>query len=440
LKDKLYRAATGVEKQAGTPASSSEILRGWVYNMLSWIREKFGTAVIGGIISFIAFVFVFYGVFSPKSTRGLHEGAVAGTVDGEPISIADYNRELNRKIEYFKKIAGDKFSDEQLKSFRIREGVFQELANRKLMVQEAQRQGLVPADELVRDRIREIPAFQKDGKFDFATYKMILEQNNQTPGSFERLMKEDLSLQMWDSFFRDRIHVSDQEVKKEYLLKQDKRNIKYVLLTPESAKKSVSIENADVQKFLTDPNKLNLVKMKYEDAKNTLYKDQKFDQVKETIARNILAGEKIDQIRKINDQLADKVAGVMTNSKSSDAKVNAVLKPYNVQIKTTGLVGRDSPYLPGIGEAKDLMKDAFAIQSPINPEQGGKPKKYNMADRVLVALVSDTQKADLSKLNEDKTTLIREITQRKYQDLLQSRLKTLISKYKIETNPSVVTE
>src|SRR6478672_9160999 len=110
--------------------------------MLSWIREKFGTAVIGGIISFIAFVFVFYGVFSPKSTRGLHEGSVAGTVNGDPISIAELNRELNRRMEFFKNIAGGKISDEQLKAFRIKEGVFQELVNRKLMVQEAQHQGL----------------------------------------------------------------------------------------------------------------------------------------------------------------------------------------------------------------------------------------------------------------------------------------------------------
>src|SRR5919106_4957840 len=98
--------------------------------MLTWIREKFGTVVIGAIIGFIAFVFVFYGVFSPKSTRGLHEGAVAGTVNGDPISIAEFNRELNRRLEFFKNIAGGKISEEQLKSFKIREGVFQELANR----------------------------------------------------------------------------------------------------------------------------------------------------------------------------------------------------------------------------------------------------------------------------------------------------------------------
>src|SRR3954454_9073989 len=113
--------------------------------MLSWIREKFGTVVIGGIISFIGFVFAFYGVFSPKATRGLHEGAVAGTVNGDPISIAEFNRELNRRMEFFKNLGGGKISDEQLKSFRIKEGVFHELANRKLMIQESQHQGLLAA-------------------------------------------------------------------------------------------------------------------------------------------------------------------------------------------------------------------------------------------------------------------------------------------------------
>src|SRR5277367_5599675 len=113
--------------------------------MLSWIREKFGTVIIGGIIGFIAFVFVFYGVFNPKSTRGLHEGAVAGTVNGDPISISDFNRELNRRIEFYKRFSGGKLSDEQIKAFRVREAVFQDLATRKLLSQEAHSQGMDPS-------------------------------------------------------------------------------------------------------------------------------------------------------------------------------------------------------------------------------------------------------------------------------------------------------
>ena len=137
--------------------------------MLSWIREKFGTAIIGAIISLIALVFIFYGIFSPKNTRGLGEGAVAGTVNGDPISLAEFNRAYKQQEEFFKNMAGGKFSDEQLKSFHIRERVFQDLVRKKLMSQEAEHQGLVASEEELRDQIKKVPAFQKSGQFDLVT-------------------------------------------------------------------------------------------------------------------------------------------------------------------------------------------------------------------------------------------------------------------------------
>lgn len=406
--------------------------------MLSWIREKFGTVVIGGIITFIAFVFVFYGVFSPKSTRGLHEGAVAGTVNGDPISISDYNRELNRKIEFFKNMAGGKISDEQLKMFRIREGVFQELANRQLMLQEATRQGLLASDEEVREKIKEIPAFQKDGKFDLLTYRQVLEANHHTPNSFERLVRDDVSLQQWDAYFRDRVRVSEDEIKREFMISQDKRNIKYVLLTTDAARSKVSVDAAEIQKFLADPAKQNLAKMKFEEGKATLYKGQTFDTAKDSIARMILAGEKTDEIQKANSQLAEQVMKVLTADKSSDSKVNALIKAANAQVKSTGLMTRQSNYVAGIGEAKELLNDAFAIQSPIDARQGGKAKKYVLPGRVLVAVVTETQKPNLAQLDTERGALLRQIFGKKSRELYQDFMKKISSKAKIDMNPAVV--
>ena len=53
--------------------------------MLAWIRDKFGGVLVVGIIGFIAFVFVFSDLIRPKATRGIHEGAVAGKVNGDAI-------------------------------------------------------------------------------------------------------------------------------------------------------------------------------------------------------------------------------------------------------------------------------------------------------------------------------------------------------------------
>ena len=406
--------------------------------MLSWIRTKFGPVIVGGIIGVIALVFVFYGVFNPKTTQGIRAGAVAGSVNGDSISIADFNREFARRLEFFKQMAGGKLSDEQLKQFRVREGVFQELVSRRLMVQESSRAGMDPSDEEIRAKIREIPAFQKDGKFDTYTYKQVLQANNHTPASFENLIREDLAVQQWTKYFKDRVHVSDEEIKDEFMISRDKRNVKYVLITTEAGKKGVKVESAEVEKYLKDTGKANIAKAHYEGLKEKEYKGKTFDQVKTEIARDLLASEKLDQIKKINDGLAVQVEGLLTASAGSDAKVNALLKPYGVTVKTTGLFSRESPYLPGIGEARDLTADAFAKKSPIDPAQGGKAKKYNSAAWTMVAIVSESQKPDLAKLDAEREKIVDQMIQRKQRGLEEEWMKKLNAKAKIEMNKAVV--
>ena len=406
--------------------------------MLSWIREKFGTVVIGSIIAFIAFVFIFYGVFSPKSTRGLHEGAVAGTVNGDPISIGEFNRELNRRMEFFKSIGGGKITDEQLKAFRIKEGVFQELANRKILIQEAQRHELVASDEEIREKIQEIPAFQKEGKFSVTAYKQVLEANNYTPASFERLVREDSSAQRWEHYFQDRVSVSEGELKKEFMNSQDQRNLKYVLLTSDSAKKNVSVSNDEAKKFLEDTSKVNLAKQKYEEGKGGLYKGQKFDDVKEAIAKSILAAGRLEEIQKVNDELAEKVLQAWAKSPTNDAPVNAVLKASGVQVKATGMVSKNQFSLPGLGDVRGILADAFAEKSAINPKLGGKAKKYSLPGRTVVAWVSEVKTPDLTQFPAAKEGLMKQLLGKKTRELYQEWMKKVTAKAQIDMNPAVV--
>ncbi|MEO5970093.1 MAG: SurA N-terminal domain-containing protein [Bdellovibrionia bacterium] len=406
--------------------------------MLAGIRETFGKVVVTGIIGLIAFVFIFYGVFSPKSTRGLHEGAVAGTVNGDAISIAEFNRELNRRMEFFKNMGGGKLTDDQLKSFRVREAVFQELVNRKLLVQEAHKEGILASDEEVKEKIQEIPAFLKEGKFDFVTYKKVLESNNYSTGGFEKMVRDDISLQQWDGYFKERVHVSEEELKREFAISHNQRNIKYVLLTPESAKSAVAVDPAEVKKLLADPAKVNIAKMKFERGKDTLYKGQKFEGVQESIARDILAGDKLDEIQKINDKRADQVMSQMTTDASSDKAINSQFSGQEIQVKTTGLVDMQKGYLPGIGDAREVLKDAFASKSPIDGKAGGKPKKYNLAGRVLVALVVDSKVPDFAQLGSERQMLVQQIMNRKTRSLYEAWMKTMSTEAKIEPNASVV--
>jgi parvulin-like peptidyl-prolyl isomerase len=406
--------------------------------MLSWIREKFGKVVISGIIGFIAFVFVFYGVFSPKSTRGLHDGAVAGTVNGDSISITEFNRELNRRIEYFKQLTGGKLTDDQLKAFRIRDSVFQELVNRRLLIQQAHKEGILASDEEVKAKIQEIPAFLKEGKFDLPTYRKVLESNNYNPGIFEKMVREDISLQQWNSYFSDRVRVSEDELKHEFGLNHNQRNLRYVLFTPESASSAISVNSEEIKKFLADPAKLGLLKAKFERAKDTTYKGKTLEAVQETLAHDVIAGDQLAEIQKVNDKRADQVLALVKDDRVSDTAIHTLFPKSDVQAKTTGFVDRQKNYLQGVGDARDVLKDAFSSPCPIELKSGGKPKKYNLAGRVLVAWVIDSKVPDFSQFNSERQKLFQQAINRKTKSLFESWLKKLIADSKIEPNTAVV--
>ena len=113
--------------------------------MISVMRNKFGPKVIGGIVAVIAGIFIFSGVLVPGS--GSQSPSVAGEVNGETVSYTEFSRALNQRIEFFKGMMGGKVTDEQIAQFKIREAVFQDLAQKKLMSQIAKKEGFYPSIE-----------------------------------------------------------------------------------------------------------------------------------------------------------------------------------------------------------------------------------------------------------------------------------------------------
>lgn len=403
--------------------------------IMSSIRGKYGPILVGGIIGFIVFVFVFTGIFTPDSAQS---PAVAGTVNGDRITVSEFNREFNRRVDFFKNLGGGKISEAQLKQFRIREGVFQELVNRKIMIQEAKRAGLVASDEEVKDKVKEIEAFQKDGKFDLPTYRKVLQANGYSAGGFEKMLREDISAQLWSEYFRKRAQVSDQEIEREFLASKDKRSLRYVVLTSEVGRKNVKVAKEDVEKFLKDEKKVNLAKNQYEVRKERDFKDQPFDAVKAQIAEQILAGEKTDEIKKNNDQVAEQVAAVLKADAGSESKVNDLLKQYGVKVQNSGMISRLNAGLPGLGDAKEILSDAFSKGSPIDPAQGGKAKKYSGTGWSAVAVVTGSEKPDLAKLDAEKDAIRGRLQMRKQRELQETFMKKAMADADIERNESIV--
>jgi parvulin-like peptidyl-prolyl isomerase len=347
--------------------------------MIGQMRGKIGGWIITGVIGLIALVFALEGVFGPKSTRGLHEGAVAGTVNGEPITIGDYNKALERKLEFLKGMMGGKVTDEQIKMFRVREGVFQELTQQKLMAQAALSSGRQPSDEAVRQEISGLPYFLKDGKFDPAQYRATLQANNYTTALFEKMIREQLAVQDWTQSFGNQVRVSDAEVKDEYLRSKNIRTYKIVSI-PASAPKT----------------------------------DDKSGGLTPKAA-------------------AEKVASLLKAGKKSDDAVNAVLKPFGVTVREVPEASEAANFVPGAEDHPELVKELFG-----NGLSVGKAKIYESPTRISVVLVTEAKKPDLAKFESEKKTTLLEIKSRKERDLMNEVLKKLTEKASIVSNPAVV--
>jgi hypothetical protein len=317
----------------------------------------------------------------------------------------------------------------------VQESVFRELVQRKLVIQEAHRIGLDASDEEVKEAILQIPAFQKDGKFDLVAYKQTIEASPYgSTGNFERLVRDDLSAQRWNDYFLRRVHVSEAEARQDFLASHNKRNVKYVLLTSENGRKGIDVKSEEIKKYLADASKMNLVKAQYEARKEADFKGKTLEAVQNEIAKDLIASEKLPEIQKINEKLADQVQAALTSDKGSDARVNAILKSYGTSVKSTGLFSQQGDMIPGIGDAKELMTDAFQEPSPMDAHA----KKYVQPGAIVVAVLSETEHPDSAKFEAERESVMKQLTIRKQRAMYEAWLKKLNDKAKIDVNADVV--
>jgi len=140
--------------------------------MLEAIRQKkenlFYTLILVAIIFVMMFV---YG--SGKISKSGGDGAVVAWVNGEPINQREFQQVLQYRLMQYQQMLGSQYDEKLISAFRIPESTLEELIKYKLLAQQAKARGILVTDNELADKIRSIPYFQKDGKFDSESYYPI---------------------------------------------------------------------------------------------------------------------------------------------------------------------------------------------------------------------------------------------------------------------------
>lgn len=208
--------------------------------MLSLMRKHAGSWIIKFILGAVVLAFIPFGYGLYRDER---EGQVA-SVDGEPISYADYSQIYNNLIEQMRQSFGTALDDEMIKSLGLKDRALNQLIESKLMLAEARRLNFRVSELEVADAIGKIEVFQAGGVFDSRRYEYILDQNRITTEQFETQHKESLLINKVRSFIVNNLTVSDVEAVEWYKWQNVSVDLEFVLFNPVNYK---NIEAKDIE-------------------------------------------------------------------------------------------------------------------------------------------------------------------------------------------------
>lgn len=215
--------------------------------MLYLMRKHAGSWMIKIILFAIVVVFVFWGVGSMRSRKATQ----VADINGEIISQTAYRQAYYRLLDNYRRIYGEQYNDALLKMLRPNETALDQLINKVLMMQEAERLGIDISKEEVADAIRRIPAFQNNGSFDYQRYNLILAQNNLSPEQFENDRRDEIVLDKLRAVVLSGLTVTEEEARQWYDWSNAQINLAYVVFSP-TRYNDIQLSEDEVQSYFKE--------------------------------------------------------------------------------------------------------------------------------------------------------------------------------------------
>ena len=208
--------------------------------LLGLMRKHAKSWLIKFMIAVIVIVFVFYFGYSFRE----QEGGKIAYVNDELITVDEYQKAYRIRLDALKRQYKSMWSDNLLKMFDLENTVLEELIEKRLISQEADRIGLGITKDELQEEILSFPAFQYNGRFDQVRYRMLLSNNQMTPEDFEDSLRQDMLRSKIMQFLLAFLPVSEQEVRDDYTVANEQVKISYVQFSPNDFKNSVQIDDA----------------------------------------------------------------------------------------------------------------------------------------------------------------------------------------------------
>jgi peptidyl-prolyl cis-trans isomerase D len=228
------------------------------------MRKNAGSWIIKVLFIIIIIVFIgFYGF--NRSQKDSYE--FIAKVGDKKISISEYREAYKNAIQFYRNFYKNNFTEEMIEKMALKQKVLDDLIDREILLQEAEKLNIQVTQEEVRKSIVSTPVFQENGVFNSNLYKRALSFYGVSAGNFEKSKEKELLIKIIENMVNNSVKTSEKELKDLYRLQNEKVKIDYVNFTPDIIKEDIKISEKDITDYY-EKNKENLrvpekVKVKY---------------------------------------------------------------------------------------------------------------------------------------------------------------------------------
>lgn len=183
---------------------------------------------------------------------GASPNEVIAEVEGEPITVGQFQRRYNAQVTAYRNAYGGQLNDQLLKQLGIDRQILNQLVDEEAMVAESRKQGLTVSDAEIRERILSLPGFQENGKFiGELRYRQLLSVQNppMTTADFERSLRRALQIEKLRNAVAGWMSVSDVDVAAEFRRRNEKVKLDVVPVTAAAFVKDVAVTDAELTAY-----------------------------------------------------------------------------------------------------------------------------------------------------------------------------------------------
>ncbi len=197
------------------------------------------------VFAFVATIFYSWGMGGASGARG----GVVATVDGIKIHYGEYDQSFNNLVDFYREQYKGQFSDEMVKTLDLKTAALDALIQKKLLLNEAEKQNIKISEEELIDRVKSIPSFQKGNSFSPSLYNNFLKYRRQTAKDFEENQREILAIEKMEKLIKSNIKVSENDMLEVHAKENKKIKLEYISIPKDHFQPPSAPTEAELQEY-----------------------------------------------------------------------------------------------------------------------------------------------------------------------------------------------